>query len=102
MKTGIIDISKHPILKKCYQVCVDIEKAGSGVNLTKAQNSASELLKELDFYIDIVNQKNEEFEYTIFKEGDMWCAIDSNFINIQENKAGFGITPELALKDLLS
>lgn len=40
-------------------------------------------------------------EISIYMDGDMWCAVRSDFINLQESLAGFGETPTLALEKLL-
>ena len=32
----------------------------------------------------------------VFKDGSAWCAVYSDFINLQESPAGFGDTPEEA------
>lgn len=40
-------------------------------------------------------------EYKIFMDGDLWCAVNELFTNLQESHAGFGLTPETALKELL-
>lgn len=37
----------------------------------------------------------------VFKDGDMFCAVHPDFINLQESLAGFGETAELARKNLL-
>lgn len=39
--------------------------------------------------------------YSIYLDGNMWCAVDSDFINLQESNAGFGTTPVEALTNLL-
>jgi hypothetical protein len=39
--------------------------------------------------------------YKIEKDGDMWCATNSEFINLQESNAGFGESPTIALADLI-
>jgi hypothetical protein len=36
----------------------------------------------------------------VFKDGDMWCAVKPDFINLQESVAGFGETPEKAREEL--
>ena len=36
----------------------------------------------------------------VFMDGDMWCAVDEDFVNIQESPCGFGITPNDAVKEL--
>jgi len=36
-----------------------------------------------------------------FKDGDQWCAVYGNFINLQESKAGFGETYSEAMNDLV-
>ena len=35
-----------------------------------------------------------------FKDGDSWCAVTPNFINLQESRAGFGETKEAAIRAL--
>jgi len=39
--------------------------------------------------------------YRIYLDGDMWCAVGPNFVDLQESKAGFGKTPNEAIADLL-
>jgi hypothetical protein len=36
----------------------------------------------------------------VFKDGDKFCAVENDFVNLQESPAGFGDTPEEALKVL--
>lgn len=36
-----------------------------------------------------------------FIDGDSWCAVFDDFINLQESIAGFGNTPEDAIESLL-
>lgn len=36
----------------------------------------------------------------VFKDGNMWCAVFKEFINLQESRAGFGETPEQARQAL--
>jgi hypothetical protein len=36
----------------------------------------------------------------VFKDGDMFCAVFPDFINLQESESGWGKTPELARVDL--
>ena len=38
----------------------------------------------------------------IFMDGDMWCAVNDDFVDIQESVAGFGKTPDIALAELLN
>ena len=40
-------------------------------------------------------------EYKVFKDGNLWCAVNEEFTNIQESKAGFGLTPMVALGELV-
>jgi len=40
-------------------------------------------------------------EYKVFKDGNLWCAVNEEFINIQESPCGFGITPMVALGELV-
>lgn len=37
-----------------------------------------------------------------FKDGNAWCAVKPDFVNLQESDAGFGDTPEAAIKELQS
>lgn len=37
-----------------------------------------------------------------YKDGNAWCAVKPDFVNLQESDAGFGNTPEAATKELLS
>jgi hypothetical protein len=39
--------------------------------------------------------------YRIFTDGNMWCAVGHDFINIQESKCAFDHTPEGALSILI-
>lgn len=36
----------------------------------------------------------------VFRDGNMWCAVMPDFINLQESPAGFGETPALAREEL--
>jgi len=36
----------------------------------------------------------------VFLDGDAWCAVYPDFVDLQESLAGFGDTPELARIDL--
>jgi len=40
-------------------------------------------------------------EYKVFKNGYLWCAVNEEFINIKESPAGFGITPMVAVGELV-
>lgn len=39
-------------------------------------------------------------ETRVFKDGNAWCAVKPDFINLQESPAGFGETPEMAREEL--
>ena len=39
-------------------------------------------------------------EYRIFLDGDQWCAVTEDFVNLAESLAGFGDTPVEALENL--
>lgn len=41
------------------------------------------------------------FEIRVFMDGDQWCAVFTNFINLQESEAGFGHTEEAAVTQLI-
>lgn len=36
----------------------------------------------------------------VFMDGNTWCAVHSDFINLQESPAGFGDTREQAIQNL--
>lgn len=38
----------------------------------------------------------------VFKDGDQWCAVNADFINLQESNAGFGAVPQDAVDNLLT
>lgn len=40
-------------------------------------------------------------DFSVWQDGDQWCATAKGFRNLQEDDAGFGDTPVLALDDLL-
>jgi hypothetical protein len=40
-------------------------------------------------------------EYKVFKDGALWCAVNEEYTNIQESLVGFGITPMVALGELV-
>jgi len=40
-------------------------------------------------------------KYEVFRDGDLWCAVNNDFINVQESPVGFGITPMVALGELV-
>lgn len=51
-------------------------------------------------YADTLEKVNK-ITIVIEKDGDMWCAHDTDFENLQESRAGFGKTPEEAVHDYL-
>ena len=40
-------------------------------------------------------------EYKVFMDGNLWCAVNEEYINIQESPVGFGLTPMVALGELV-
>ena len=40
-------------------------------------------------------------EYKVFKDGYLWCAVNEEFTNIQQCPCGFGLTPMIALGELV-
>lgn len=38
----------------------------------------------------------------LFMDGDSWCAVFPDFVNLAVSKAGFGVTQEAAMADLLT
>lgn len=43
-----------------------------------------------------------ESDFSMKKDGEMWCATYPDFVNLQESPAGFGDSQRSALEDLLS
>ena len=43
---------------------------------------------------------NEEKQIVTYMDGDKYCAVYSDFINLQESDAGFGDTKEDAISNL--
>ena len=46
------DISRHPILRDCYEVCLAIERCGASEELTEATIKASALMAALETIVD--------------------------------------------------
>lgn len=40
-------------------------------------------------------------EYRLFMDGNVWCAVCGDFVDLQNSPAGFGDTPTEALQNLL-
>lgn len=38
----------------------------------------------------------------VYRDGDQWCAVRDDFVNLQESPAGFGEEPQGAIDELLS
>lgn len=36
----------------------------------------------------------------VFKDGNKWCAVDDDFVNLKKSRAGFGDTKFLAVREL--
>lgn len=41
-------------------------------------------------------------EYEVFLDGDQWCAVRPDFINLQESPSGFGDTKDKAIAALIA
>jgi len=41
-------------------------------------------------------------KYRIYMDGDQWCAVNNEFIDLQESISGFGSNPLMALKVLIA
>lgn len=50
------DISKHPLLKECYELCLAIEKCGASPELTDASMKASNLMRSIEALVDSMPQ----------------------------------------------
>ena len=52
---------------------------------------------------DRLNQRRGIDNYLpvrVYLDGNQWCAVHRNFVNLQESHAGFGDTIEAAVRDL--
>lgn len=57
--------------------------------------------KQRDFYIPALACPTHGGPASrVFKDGNKWCAVFSEFTNLQESKAGFGDTTEEARREL--
>lgn len=70
---------------------------GGGMNCHNdyCQNSANVFAHRADSFPDWWNT-----DIQVFIDGDMWCAVNDDFVNIQESDCGFGKTPNLAVINL--
>lgn len=59
------------------------------------QNSANIFACRADDFPDWWNT-----DIQVYLDGDKWCAVGKDFINIQESSCGFGDTPRDAVNDL--
>lgn len=51
----MVDVSKHPILNKCYEVMQAIEECGCSTEVTHAVTEAGALLDQLDALLDCLD-----------------------------------------------
>lgn len=67
---------------------------GGGMNChgEYCPNSASIFAHRADPFPDWWNT-----DIQVYLDGDMWCAVNGDFINIQESPVGFGINPNAAV-----
>jgi hypothetical protein len=49
-----------------------------------------------------MSTKTQTTEYRVFKDGNMWCAVDSEFTNLMESEAVFDRDPLIALAKRMS
>lgn len=63
------------------------------------------LFSLLEEIVDHLKEIKESIDYpigvTLFRDGNAWCAVRANFVNLQESHAGFGDTRKEALADLV-
>ncbi len=48
-----MDIGKHPILMQAHEVCLAIEKCGASTELTEAVTKASDLMCDIEKFVDV-------------------------------------------------
>ena len=48
----MVDLSKHYLIQQAYHVCLAIEECGASEKLTNASTKASQLLEDIEDYID--------------------------------------------------
>ena len=69
------DISKHPLLKKCYEVSQAIEKCGASAELTDAVGLSGELMDDIEAFLKektptMSEKKAKELMELAFKNAD--------------------------------
>lgn len=48
----------------------------------------------------MTNRSIPDHAVCFFRDGNKWCCVNGDFVNIQESPAGFGDTFDAALADL--
>lgn len=116
-----MNIRQDFIYKALGEIINRIEACGASTELTNAVSLAADLKQSIgnkfnpantyafervkkQLELTTVSYQQDEylaFEYRIFKDGNFWCAVTSEFTNIQESEAGFGLKPHVALRELL-
>lgn len=76
------DISKHPLLRQAYEVCIAIEHCGASPQLTEAVTKASDLLKSLDDYLTV------DLDAADFSDALMWLKEGKRVCRAGWNGAG--------------
>lgn len=49
-----MDVSKHPLLTQCYDLCLAIEECGASPKLTAAVQKASDLMRDIEKLTDAI------------------------------------------------
>lgn len=57
----MVNISKHPILKECYELCGLIEDCGASEELTKAVVACGDLMENIDIHLKSIPSVNDIF-----------------------------------------
>jgi hypothetical protein len=77
---------------------VAIEALALGADRTRIDELAAKWGLTDEDGQEFVRRSNGKFR--LFRDGDQWCAVFDDFVNLQESKAGFGETCLEALAEL--
>jgi hypothetical protein len=78
---------------------------GDTISEVGLQRALADMLKDPKYTnpVSAIDARGQEAapSYRIFKDGDKWCAVGPDFIDLQKSPAGFADTPGLALEQLM-
>lgn len=88
-KIAWIKENRHPIAAAWLTVKVDAAK--------KKLVSAQDVLKRFEYQLE---EEQTKAKMRVYMNGDQWCAVMPDFVDLQASPAGFGGTPDEARQNL--